>query len=354
MIRQTFNGTAIVSVVLAAACGGGGSSSSAPPTASPTGPIAYEIPVTEQLARLFADVNGDGSDIDDAGQIIVDGKTLAARSVGVAGVNLDYGGNGVTSLAQSGPGNSPPFKIRRAANGELEFELNGVLHTFTASDRVVSGGRLTDYNREDNANSIFYNLYNVTGDLEELFGSGNGYHEVLVVQSNIANGGQPDLRAFAIVGAETRDAALPKLGTAKFTGGARMDIYPTTGFVNNSSSRSRINSDVSMVANFGGGTISGAMTNISLRRPGETDFTPRPGTWVMEKAPFAVNGFTGKLMPDADYLAASPGVSISNTSSYSGAFYGPAAEEVGGVLSISGVGQNGIPFNGVGAFSATR
>jgi hypothetical protein len=175
-----------------------------------------------------------------------------------------------------------------------------------------------------------------------------------VVQSNIANGGQPDLRAFAIVGAETRDTALPTLGTATFTAGARLDVYPTAGFVNNTDSRTRINSDVSMFADFGGGTISGKMTDIAIRRPGEASFTPRPGTWAMEEAPFAVNGFTGKLTPDADYLAASPGATVDASSSYSGAFYGPGAEEVGGVLSISGVGQNGLPFNGIGAFSASR
>jgi hypothetical protein len=316
--------------------------------------VAYEIPVTEELTRLFADANGNGVDFDDAGDLILKGETLTARSVGVAGINLDYGGSGVTSLAQTGPGNAPPFKIRRSANGELEFELNGVLHTFTAADREEVGGRLDAYARNDNVNDRFYNIFLLNGELEELFGVGNGYHEVLVMQSNIANGGQPDLRAYAVVGAETRDTALPTLGSAAFTGRARLDVYPTTGFVNNSDSRTRINSNVSMLADFGGGRISGEMTDIAIQRPGEGTFTPRPGTWAMEEAPFAVNGFTGRLAPDAEYLAASPGASVDPSSTYSGAFYGPAAEEVGGVLSISGVGQNGLPFNGVGAFTASR
>jgi hypothetical protein len=121
---------------------------------------------------------GTAADIDDVGEIIVTGQTLTARSVGVAGINLDYGGSGVTSLAQTGPGNAPQFKLRRGSNGELEFELNGVLHTFTAADREEIGGRLDTYTRNDNANSIFYNLFSFTGDLDDLFGTGNGYHEV--------------------------------------------------------------------------------------------------------------------------------------------------------------------------------
>ena len=312
-----------------AGCGGGSSVTRAP-----------TIPASEQATRVYSDTAGD------AGDVISNDETLTARSVASAGLTLDYD--------SSGPGNTgvvrPRAAIRRNANGELTLTVDGVDHDFTTADREVEpGGEVYGYQVEDDANSRYYSAFSQTGEIDEFFANGNGYAEVLGYQTNLVSGAV-NIRGYAVFGTETRDADLAGLPTATYNGRGRLELAPATGWVNNETSRTTLRSDVNMTANFGAGTISGAMTNFTLRPPGGTD-APIAGSVAMNSAPFAVNAYQGRLAPDAAF-SASTGVSSLNAT-YSGAFYGGAAQETGGVISGTGT-RNGGAVNATGFFYANQ
>jgi hypothetical protein len=100
-----------------------------------------------------------------------------------------------------------------------------------------------------------------------------------------------------------------------------------------------------MTANFGAGEISGEMTNFNRQDP-DGIAEDIPGTMAMQTAAFDVNGFSGNLAPDAAFTDTTNVTITSGT--YSGAFYGPEANEVAGVLTLTGSGDN--DFNGIGYF----
>ena len=74
------------------------------------------------------------------------------------------------------------------------------------------------------------------------------------------------------------------------------------------------------------------------------------GTLNMETANFSVNGFSGGLSSDAAFTAAT-GFQIDGSSSYGGAFYGPEAEEIGGVIEATGTDDEGESWNAIGFFT---
>ena len=302
-----------------------------------------EIDIEEQAARIFADDTGD------VGDALSDGDTLTARQVAMAGIELNYNG-GPTRLKDT-----DKFTVRVNDDGEITLELENTEMVFSAADREVEDdGEVYGYFTEAECEDIGFcvSLSTYSGEIDDLKENGNGYHAVLNAQSNQVNAGPPDLKVFAVVGTETRDSALSGLGSATYEGRTRFDITPAEGFLSNSESRNRIRSDVTLNADFGAGTISGVMDALESRGPTESDYTALPGTVAMRESTFSVNGFQGRLAPDATFNSENE-VTLDPDSKYSGAFFGPNAEEVGGTFSISGSDEDG-DFNGIGFFSANQ
>jgi len=247
-----------------AACSGGGSDSVGSPPAQqqPEQPKQPEPPVNrgptipsgEEATRVFSQGNGDHGDV------ISDGGTLTARSVGVSGVDLNFNG-GPTALRTS------TAAIRKNEFGELTVTVDGVDHVFKPEDRFVEdGGEVYGYEFEDPDANVYYDVFSNTGEIDEFLAPGHGYAEVLVITTNV---GQPwpypAKRLYAVFGTETKDADLAGLPTASYNGRARLDRYPQTGFVNSPTSRTVYNGDVAMTADFGAGTISGSISNMTQR-----------------------------------------------------------------------------------------
>jgi hypothetical protein len=245
--------------------------------------------------------------------------------------------------------------VRLNDEGEVTLELEGTEMVFTEANREVDEeGNVFSYFTEAECDDIGFcvSLGSFSGEIDELKSNGNGYMEVLSAQSNQVNSGPPDLKVFAVVGTETMDEDLGALGSATYLGRTRFDLTPATGFISNSESRTRLRSDVTMTANFGAGTISGVMDAFEVRDAGQSDFVDVLGSIAMTEAEFTVNGFEGGLAPDAEFLAEND-VILDSSSTYSGAFYGPNAEEVGGVFSVSGTDESEA-FNGIGYFEANQ
>ena len=297
-------------------------------------PVIISAP--EAALQMFSD------DVGDLGEALRDGEELTARSVSVVGQNRNYSTD-VTSLASG-----TTVAVRRSANGELEFTLNGVVRKFTANDKYVSDdGNVYGYTVNDDENEVYYYLFSNNGDLDEIQTPGNGWSNIFVLGSNKINATNADneVRAFAAIGTETRDSALAGLATATYSGRGRLEAFPATGFENFETSRTKISTDMTMTADFGAGKISGTLDNVSIERFGGQE-EQTAGSITMNSTPFIQNGYKGTLSTDAAWREGFPDL-VDGT--YSGAFYGPAAEEVGGVLSATGTNEDGA-FNAYGYF----
>ncbi len=298
--------------------------------------------------RQFADTAGT------AAVALEDGKVLSAQEGGSAAVSLNYA-TGETSLTDAS------FKLRKNSDGELTYTVNGVEKAFKPTDRLVEAdGKVYGYNVQNGGDgNVFTSLFSYQGELDATLDTANpNYLQVWGYQTNEVNaaapgqGGEPNLKGFAVVGTETRTSTLSGIPTATYTGRARIDGVPDTGFVDNGTSRARNRADLTMTADFGAGTMSGAMNNITYEPPGGV-IIPLAGSIAMNSSTISGNSYSGTLTPDAAYTA-DTGVTLDASSRYSGAFYGPAADQTGGTLSLSGTDGGGSGFNGVGYFSADK
>lgn len=307
-------------------------------TVKKTDPVT--ISETEEASRVFAQGTGD------LGDALTSGATVVARSVGTAGMNLNYD-TGETSLVDA------EVEVSQNANGELTVTVNGSTYAFDASHRrVETSGETYGYETDGSDDNVWVSAFNYTGEIDDLLNPGNGYLEVLGIQTNQVNGGEPSVRAFAVVGTETEDAALAALPTATYRGRSQLQVVPTTGFVNNGTSQTRLRSDLTMTADFGAGTVSGVLDNFTVQDAGSSDRNPVDGTIAMDETNFDVNGFRGSLSADVTF-AGSLGIS-SAEGEYSGAFYGPEAEEVGGTTWLTATDTDGATFNGIGYFAGDQ
>ena len=316
--------TCLGSIALLAACG-----SSADNTPN--------IDAAEEALRVFSVGTGDAKDV----FAELDG-TLYARKAGTAAMELDYveGVSGLTNAEVS---------VFRNSNDEFTLVVNGVEHVFETANRENDFG----YSIEDEENGIFVFAGSEEGELDQFLNneSGSGYSMVMTYQTNLVNDPGPDVRGYAVFGTETADADVGTLSELTYSGRAKLDVYPEVGFVNNSTSRTRVRfDDVTMSVNLASNEISGVMDDIGVRDPGEEDFVYYEGTVSMDPAAFDVNAFGGTLTSSDTLLANAPQLDIGGTASYSGAFYGVAGEEAAGTLTVSGTGEDGA-LNGVGFFS---
>ncbi|MFN3973130.1 MAG: transferrin-binding protein-like solute binding protein [Gemmobacter sp.] len=294
---------------------------------------------TTPTTRNFAETAGT------AVKALDDGKTLTAQEGGSSAANLNYS-NGETSQATAS------FALKKNAAGELTFTVNGVEQAFATADRFVeTDGSVYGYDISDPGNDRFVGLFSHTGTLDETLDPANTSNmQIWGYQTNQITGGPRNVRGFAVVGTETTAAALATLPSATYSGRARLDSFPTTGFVNNETSRTRTRGDVNMAANFGAGTISGQITNITRQAPGGTQLGVA-GSVSMDPTTINGNGFAGTLTPNATLLT-STGISGAS-GTYGGTFYGPAGQQVGGTMTLSGT-EGATGFVSTGFFEGNR
>ena len=142
-------------------------------------------------------------------------------------------------------------------------------------------------------------------------------------------------RTYATVGVRTDPANMPT-GSATYAGRIRADAYkqdnPSSDF------RYRVAGDLSLTADFDAGTLEGNVSGIRTRGQGESSWSPLAETTSFEIGSGQIAGgqFTADLTgADTNSAAALDDSLRGYEGNVLGEFYGPAAEEVGGVFAAT-------------------
>lgn len=126
---------------------------------------------------------------------------------------------------------------------------------------------------------------------------------------------------FMAYGTPTDVGELP-VGTASYNGRAFAQILPADD--PRGSARSIYRGSLSLTADFASNSISGMIDEIEYRAPRQSSYASTNRVWNIGNGSISGNGFSADLTETGN---ASTAVSMT------GGFYGPSAEEVGGVLS---------------------
>lgn len=269
-----------------------------------------------------------------------DGSTLrASQRTSASWTRVFQTGSqeGTASLSADGTGT-----IKRNSSGGLDLTVGGQTYSFSAAD-VTSDGY--GFVLPDGSAGIFTNSANSMADA--LDPANTDYSAIF---DYYADQGSTGLNGHIVVGTETADTALATLPTATYSGRLQVRAAPTTGFNDYNNDVTTVRGDASLTANFGSGTVAGNVTNLGIRAPNNINPTGSyagvAGNLTLGTANINGNGFTGGMSGDADFNANIATLDASST--YSGTFFGPAAEEVAGGVNMTGTAAGGGAFIGEG------
>ncbi len=154
-------------------------------------------------------------------------------------------------------------------------------------------------------------------------------------------------------GTNLQTSAMPVNGTATYTGGAVGYVVQPVGTGPNNAAQFWGTS--SITANFGTNTMTGAITNINAYTFQTTVTASQSLLGTMNNIALAAT-ISGSTFAGTTSASATPGTAFNiagATGNITGAFYGPAANEVAGIFSLNG-GANNTPLIGsLGAKTAT-
>ena len=155
----------------------------------------------------------------------------------------------------------------------------------------------------------------------------------------------------AVIGAETIAEDVIEQANATYSGRSEVSMFTTTD--PDDWDRTTISGDLDLAADFAAGSISGGVS--SLEREDRVGGITGPrsainGAIAFEGGSIAGNSFGGDLSFSGfdadDTFGADPN---SYDGAYAGKFYGPNADEVGGVVTV-----NGTDVTGNGFFAADK
>lgn len=340
-MRFLLKGGALGSALLVAACGGGGSDS--PSTSAAATPSL--ISADEEVMRLFSDTAGDIADVIASG-----GVPLVAREVSEASWREDFGGGGSHTpidgaLSIEGDGNDLLVTIG---------EKGGPSYVY----RIVNAAAINDSEFRFSApgGGSFFMFISGSVTFADLFDAGAPSGFVRRMQVFYSPPGEDfGLESRVVMGTETRDSVISDLAglnaTATYNGRANVAIrdaglgFPQfNGF---------LTGNLDMTADFGRRKVSGVVNDLTLELDG-TSVTPSvtnpAGAIALDETDIVQNAFSGGMTPDAALQASNSDLAaFADSGTYSGAFYGPNAEEIGGTMTLD-ANVNGTRFLGIGNF----
>ena len=243
------------------------------------------------------------------------------------------------------------FSVRTDGADALIMTVDGVDYPLQPPARSGTGGFYTSPSSEN----TYFNLGNLgsanDSPANELYQIIAGTHDTIqgayaryVAQTDIPNSESYHTQTgFATIGTQTTDTVVTnQTATATYTGGMWIEAY-TTGIVDTDYGGDR-SLPVTFNVNFDTNMISGEAAQGDLQF-GESVITFAP-------APIVGNGFAGTFTMNQ---VTREGLALNNnpTGGYAGNFFGPAADDLAGVLEFFGTSEVGALF-GQGGFRADR
>ncbi len=165
---------------------------------------------------------------------------------------------------------------------------------------------------------------------------------------------------YATVGMRTPTSVVAsQTATATYTGNAGLNVHDsitkTAGQFSNlrQASRGRATTisggELTMTVNFTANTIAGEATYGVADPSTGQQISNREATITFNSAPIVGNGFAGTFTLDEEYRNAQ-GITNNSTGNYAGNFFGPAADDIAGVMRFDAQGS----AIGLGGFRADR
>lgn len=279
---------------------------------------------------------------DTASNKLKDGTT-ALKANAVTSTAISYDGNKVSKAASS------DFSLKKNGTG-VDLTVNGETITFADGDLVPEND---GWEKQKPDGSDYKSVFVFTADSAKSALDGTDKNYLQVWQYDNWNGDK-GTRGFAVIGAETDPQVVKSHANATYQGKARADTW----MENDSQERTGVRGDLTLNADFQAGSVTGKIDKIEARTRG-ADTNDKWTDWAaadaganieMTKAAISANGFS-----DGKLIAHDPSGEVGNLdgSTYSGRFYGPNAEQVGGVMSIKGTSPDG-KFVGNGFFIGQR
>ncbi|MDJ1017538.1 MAG: transferrin-binding protein-like solute binding protein [Paracoccaceae bacterium] len=317
------------------------------------------ISASEEVLRVFADTNEDGTPDQDLADFLAGGGEVVARQVSEASWTETSSANPVFEHVDA--------EVSVQGDGDdLLVTFNAVGNAAPRVVRIVDASALDSDVAILSTDDFSFNMGLSQGvTFADLLAGGGGIAAVRFGIILEEEGDGFKLQTRGLVGVETQDSMIADLGTAgtiaSYTGGGGIDVRQVS--TEWETWNANLQGDVSLTADFGAGTVSGSLTALDYqiredRLPGG-DWTNEEtgalaGSILLDDADIQDNAFAGSLSADAALLgnAALPDfASAAGGFGYSGAFYGTDADVVGGTFSGTGtVGDT--DYIGIGVFSA--
>lgn len=262
-------------------------------------------------------------------------------------------------------------KVTSTSIGGSGLSLSARANDNAAYEGTVTSSGVTYPVFNLNVPSLGFTASNVRGDGTSAATSNGGTvnaaigtlnYTVLGVWTYTVPGGGTSYIGQAATGYQTPDSGLPTTGSATYTGNSNTTGAAIGAYAVNTSSGAQagtLSGNVSATANFGSGTLSGTMTNMTATPVGSSTSTPWNNVTFSGNIGTAnpntkntVFGTTAAAAPPSG--AGSAAFTTAAQGNFSGAFFGPNAQEFGATWTLYEPTNGGkAAFGTIGATAAT-
>ena len=314
-------------------CGGGGGSARMETPMKPPTPMPYFVDglVANPAPSVFANSAGDT-----LGSLLPQGQEFAPMSAALLRDFSSGPDGGVSAPEQEDDTYLKTVSSDGAGGFHATYVIGGeeVPFHFTSAELDNTTFRLEREHNDGYRVSLWSIADSFRRDPND---AGNpGYSYLDAVGWSFSPPRDPDtslISGYSVYGVRTTPENLPATGGATYDGDVRFDSYDVDN-PSLDSSRTRVEGVLRLEANFQDSEITGTINGLRYRAPGESQYAPWPGnSMAISGGEIEGSRFTADWAgEDTDANSADEDSIRGFSGNMLGEFYGPAAEEVGGVL----------------------
>ena len=254
------------------------------------------------------------------------------------------------------------FAIQKTNEGKFSILYEGSTYIFTEENAVLTPeGRIAGYRNNDFAeNGIFVEIYDPSIALSDLQDGSQEDFAFLVdygIYLRGADGSVAGDFGFSVLGTRSPNSAFGNFTSENYVGAFNAEILPAQYDVGTSSPRAvrdMLKGDLTVIADFSNQVLTGSVANMSREKFDQQVSQGREmtdGTIQLKNGTITNGAFSGDMTFDAELMTTLDLNTLD--AGYSGAFYGPNVEQVGGVVSGTGTRTDG-DVNIIGGFVGSR